>query len=113
METTLDKMCDWERKKGIFLMSIAEDLGMNTSGYGQLAVNPNSGYTYLWLEDYPFTLFMPISCELKKSDVSALWSNPEDGTEWGMDLSEDTNLDNLYKFVENCENGKTDEYDQY
>jgi len=91
----MNKMCDWERKKAIFILSVAEELGMNTSGYGEVAVNPNSGYTYLWLEDYSFTLYMPINCDLVKSDIWALWSNPNDGEEIEMQLSEDTTLKEL------------------
>ena len=55
----LNTMCNWERKKAIYLMEIAENkLNMNLSNYGEIAVNQNSGYTYLWLEDYNFTLYM-------------------------------------------------------
>lgn len=95
VEVKLDKMVDWERKKAIYLLGVAEDLGMDTSDYGVLAVNPNSGYTYLWLEDYSFTLYMPINCELKKSDVCALWTNPEDGEEIETDLSVHPTLEDL------------------
>jgi hypothetical protein len=68
---------------------------MNTKGYGEIAVNNNSGYTYLWLEDYNFTLYMPISCELQKSDVYALYSCFYDGEETEMSLSNDTTLEDL------------------
>ena len=40
MNTT--EMCEWERKKAIYLLNIAEDLGIDTSSYGELAVNPNN-----------------------------------------------------------------------
>ena len=97
----LNDMCTWERKKAIFLLEIAEnDLGMNTSEYGELAVNTNSGYTYLWLEDYMFTLFMPISCELQKTDIYALWTNFNDGTEEEMQLSNDTTLEDIENWAE-------------
>lgn len=77
----LNKMCSWERQKAMYLIKVAEDLGMDTEGYGELAVNENSGYTYLWLEDYSFTLYMPINCELQLTDVCALYSCPYDGEE--------------------------------
>lgn len=89
----INEMCDWERKKAIFLMGIAEELGIDTTGCGEVAVNPNSGYTYLWSENYNFTLYMPINCELVKKDVYALWTNLEDRHEEetsieGMDLKD-------------------------
>lgn len=97
----LNKMCDWERKKAVFLLNVAESLGMDTSGYGDLAVNSNSGYTYLWLEDYCFTLYMPINCELVKSDVWALWTNSEDDEEIEINLKEDTTLQDLEEWADN------------
>lgn len=100
MNTNYEKMCKWEIEKAIFLQSIAVQLGMNISGYGEIGVNPNSGYTYLWLEDYNFTLYMPISCELEKTEVSALWSNPKDGHEHEFDLKEDTTLNDLTEWAD-------------
>ena len=103
MEYKLNSMCDWERKKAIFLMGIAEDLGINCSGYGEIAVNSNSGYTYLWSEDYNFSLYMPISCDLKKSDIVALWTNSEDGEEREFNLKEDTILEDIEAWAEEQE----------
>ena len=101
MDCNLNKMCDWERKKAIFILGLAENnLDMDCSGYGELAVNPNSGYTYLWLEDYPFTLYMPIDCALVKTDVVALWTNPEDGEEIEYELKNETTLDDLINWCE-------------
>ena len=83
----ISSMCDWERKKAVFLMGIAEnDLNMNLSDYGEIAVNENSGYTYLWLENCNFSLYMPISCELKKTDICALWSCSNCGEELDYSL---------------------------
>ena len=101
MEIKFESMCDWERKKAIFLLEVAENLGMDVSEYGNLAVNPNSGYTYLWLEDYYFTLYMPINCELKKCGVYALWNNPETGDETEMQLDENTTLNDLETWAKN------------
>ena len=103
MNYKLDTMGSWERSKSCFLIETAQNLGMNVSGYGELAVNPNSGYTYLWLEDYSFTLYMPISCELKKSDVYVLWTNPETGEEIEESLSEFSDLDDIYNWIETLE----------
>jgi hypothetical protein len=95
MEYNMNNMCDWERQKAVFLLSEAEKLGMNTSEYGMLDVNPNSGYTYLWLEEYNFALYMPIDCELDKSEIMALWTNPEDGEELKLHLNNSTTLNRL------------------
>jgi hypothetical protein len=81
MEYKLNDMCSWEKQKAVFLIGVAEQLGMNLDSYGEVAVNSTSGYTYLWSEDYNFTLYMPINCELKKEDVYALWTNSNDGEE--------------------------------
>lgn len=96
----IETMGDWERKKAIFLLKIAEDLGINTGSYGELAVNPSSGYTYLWVEDHNFCLYLPITCELTKSDIYAIWSNPEDGEEIEISLSDDTTLEDLEEWAE-------------
>lgn len=100
MNAHLDTMCDWERKKAVYLLHLAETLGMNTSGYGELTVNPNSGHTYLWLEEYDFTLYLPITCELQKSDVLALWTNPNDGEEREIELAESTTLEDLERWAQ-------------
>lgn len=103
----LNKMGSWERQKAMYLIRVAEDLGMDTEGYGELAVNENSGYTYLWLEDYYFTLYMPINCELQLSDVYALYSCPYNGEETETCLISDkkgiqtlTTLKDLEKWAE-------------
>jgi hypothetical protein len=103
MTTNYDKMGKWELEKAIFLQKTAVDLGMDVSGYGEVAVNPNSGYTYLWLEDYNFCLYMPINCELKKSDVVCLYSDPEDGEEIEKELTEETTLEDLESFASFCD----------
>lgn len=100
MTTNYENMVKWELEKAVFLQKIAVDLGMDLTGYGEVAVNPNSGYTYLWLEDYNFTLYMPISCELKKTDIVALWTNSEDGEEIEIDLKNNTTLANIEAWAE-------------
>jgi len=106
MEFKLNNMCDWEKKKAIFLMGLAGDLGISLgdSSYGEVAINDNSGYTYLWSEDYNFSLYMSINCELQKSDVVALWTNSEDGEERELNLTENTTLEDLEKWAEKQEN---------
>lgn len=92
MEINSKNMCAWELQKAGYLIMIAGQLGMDVSGYGECSVNPNSGNTYIWLEGYNFTLYMPISCELKKSDIWVVWTDPEDGEETEKTLDEFNNL---------------------
>jgi len=95
MEIKINDMCDWERKKAVFLMGIAEDLGIKLNGYGEVAVNSNSGYVYIWNENFNFSLYMPINCELKKNEVVALWTNSENGNEETFNLKKNTNLSDI------------------
>lgn len=103
MEIKISKMCDWERQKAIFLMGEAEKLGINTNSYGEVAVNNSSGYVYIWSEDHNFSLYMPISCELQKSDIVALWTSSEDGEEREFNLTNNTTLEKLENWAEEQE----------
>lgn len=108
LEFNVSSMCKWERQKAMYLLEVADRLDMDTKGHGQLAVNQNSGNTYLWLEYYPFCLFMPISCELDDSGVYASYYDPNDGEETeicvkGMSLQE------LYTWVESLEKPEDEE----
>jgi len=102
MNVDFEKFGTWEQDKACYLMRVAKDLGMDLGGYGECSVNLNSGNTYIWLEDYPFTLYMPISCELEKADIWVLWTDPEDGEETEITLDEQS-LDDLYKWVKGLE----------
>jgi hypothetical protein len=104
MNFNVEKFNEWELEKAVFILATAQNLGMNLSAYGECAVNPNSGYTYLWLEDYDFALYMPINCEIHKDDIYVLWSNPDNGTEIEQSLTNFTDL----KDIENwCESLRT------
>ena len=105
MEYKLNDMCDWERQKAIFLMSEAEklDIKLNNNSYGEIAVNQNSGYVYLWIEDYNFSLYMPINCELVKTDISALWSCPECGQDEETSLKEEDSLKDIEERIEDIQ----------
>lgn len=100
MEVNYKEMDRWESEKAVFLQKTAIELGMDVSGKGTVDVSPNSGYVYLWLEDYSFTLYMPISCELIKTNVSAIWSNPQDGEEMEFNLRKPTTLRHLEEWAE-------------
>jgi len=99
----LNKMCSWELKKALYLITVAEELGMDLSGTGHVGVNYSSGYTYLWLEEYDFTLYMTINCELVKKDITVSWTNPDTGEEVERAFAEEnkpTTLKDLLTWAE-------------
>lgn len=81
MHTNFETMTGWEIEKASYLVLTAKKLGMKLDCYGELSVNSSSGYTYLWLENYDFTLYMPINCDLKKEDVYVLHTDSITGEE--------------------------------
>jgi len=103
MEFKLDSMTDWERQKAVFLMGVAEKLGYSLKDYGEVAVNNSSGYVYVWSEMYNFSLYMPIDCELKKSDVYALWSCSICGQEEEYPLNENDDLNTIEEEINRIE----------
>ena len=70
-------LCANATRKIALLITKASDLGMDISGYGMADENNNSGNVYLWLEDYPFTLYIGLGSD----EIYASWSNPNDGEE--------------------------------
>jgi len=106
MNYNLTQMTDWELDKAIFLIQTARQLGINLQSYGEVSVNQNSGYTYLWSEDYPFTLFMPINCELKRDDVFVIWT-AEDGEEIEESLFHFEDLEAIEDWVYKLNNQET------
>lgn len=94
-------LCSNALRKVALLITKASDLGMDISGYGEAAENQNSGYVYLWLEDYPFTLYIGLGSDI----VYALWSSSLDGREEEID----TELMSLYHLTEWAEALYSDE----
>lgn len=76
-------LCSNATRKVGLLITKASDLGMDVSGYGFADENPNSGYVYLWLEDYSFTLYIGLGSDT----IYALWTNPNDGEETEIDVA--------------------------
>ena len=103
MQLDLSKLQGWELTKAIYLIKAAKKLCMNFNCYGEIDVNPSSGYTYLWLEDYPFTLYMEIDCRLNDNDVWVMYTNLEDGEETERRLSEFDNIEEIYDWAESLE----------
>lgn len=77
-------LCSNATRKIGLLITKASELGMDISGYGMADENQNSGYVYLWLEDYPFTLYIGLGSD----SIYALWSNPNDGEEEEMEVAD-------------------------
>ena len=78
MEFKTQHMTSNQARKMALLIIKAAEMEMDLSGYGETAVNPHSGNVYLWLEDFPFTLF--IGCG-GLDRVQACWTNPYTGEE--------------------------------
>ena len=78
----------------------AEQLKIDTSRYGILSVNDGDGRVMLWVEDYAFTLAMPIICELEKEHIVAIWTNPLNGKEREMRLKPETSLDDICEWAQ-------------
>lgn len=76
MEIKTNTCANVTRKMALLILK-ASDLGMDISGYGFADENTNSGNVYLWLEDYPFTLYIGLGSD----EVMATWSDPYDGEE--------------------------------
>lgn len=75
-------LCANALRKVALLITKASDLGMDISGYGEAAENQHSGNVYLWLEDYPFILFITLGGDT----IYASWSNPNNGEEEDIDI---------------------------
>jgi len=99
----LSKLNNWERQKAIFIMYCAERFGFETSRHTQIGVNQNSGYTWVWDEYWPVSIYMPIDCELKMMDVWVCWTNPEDGEEHEQSLFSFHSKEHLYHWVAQLE----------
>lgn len=74
MQITQD-LCSNALRKAALLITKASQLGMDVSGYGDIGENCDSGNVYIWLEDYPFTLYIGLGSDT----IYALWSNPNNG----------------------------------
>ena len=67
-----ENLCANAIRKIALLITKASDLGMDLSGYGHAAENNSNGNVYLWLEDYTFTLYIPLCAD---DAIHACWSS--------------------------------------
>jgi len=72
-----NNLCGNATRKVALLITKASDLGMDISGYGYADENPSSGAVYLYLEAYPFTLFI----DLGSDEIKAQWVDPSSDDE--------------------------------
>lgn len=89
-------LCSNALRKSALLITEASRLGMNISGYGEIGENQSNGNVYLWLEDYPFSLFI----DLGNDTIQACWSSFESGCEEIVDV----NGQSLFELEAWCEN---------
>lgn len=97
MQFDTENMVANEIRKGALLIARADQLDMDLGGYGQVGVNPHSGNVYLWLEDYPFCLYIGLG---SGDRIFACWSNPETGEEEITEVTEGTRFGNLEEWAE-------------
>jgi hypothetical protein len=99
-------LCSNALRKVALLITKASDLGINISGEGEAAENQNNGNVYLWLEDYPFTLYI----DLGSDKVYANWSSSLNDCEESIDTSFVTSglmsLENLTQWANNLSNAE-------
>ena len=87
------------------LLAHASDIGLGYERYdGAADKNQSSGNVYLWLEDYPFTLYIGLG----EDTIYASWECSNDGHECNIDASAMTIID-LYDWVRDCESGEITE----
>jgi hypothetical protein len=95
-----ENLTSWEIEKGIYLINTASNLKMQLSKHTIIDVNNSSGYVYLYEENYNFTLYMPINCDLIKADVYALHTNFENGEESEISLKDITHVNQILDWCE-------------
>ena len=107
MEYTINTQNTQQAKNAGRLLILAADLGMSVSGYGQLGYNNTFGNTYLWLEDYQFSLII----NDYDDEMKALYNCFIDGTETEFHIDESTDLETLENWADSLyiESVKKDE----
>lgn len=96
MDFKLDLSQDNQQKGLASLMKESVRLGFKIGGYGEIAYNERSGYTYIWCEDYNFSLCISDFSE----QVEVLYSDPENGEETFRDASKFKSIEEIDEWVE-------------
>lgn len=95
MEINTENMVNNQFRKAGLLITKACDMNMDLTSYGEVGVNEHNGNVYLWVEDYPFTLYIPNG---ERNTIYALWTNTNNGDEIETLASHGKNLDRLLKW---------------
>jgi hypothetical protein len=95
MTINFDNFKGYDLSKAIYLIQTARNLGMDLRGAGKIEVNNKTGYTDLILDDYGFTLYMPIDCRLNENDVWVLFIDLDNGEEHEERLSNFSDLEEI------------------
>lgn len=101
----------WEFEKISYIFkAVRERFGIDLWQKGtQVGVNPNSGYSWVWSDDYPVSWYMPINCELRHEDVYASWSDPDNGDEHEAEISLFKSADEVWEWVDELQKESQDE----
>ena len=92
-------LCSNATRKIGLLITEASMLGMDLSCYGVADENTTSGNVYLWLEDYPFTLYIGLGSD----KIWACWSNSDNGEEEEIEVEKNMGLDFLLQWCDELE----------
>lgn len=77
------------------LLIAVSNLNMDVSGYGQIDVNPNSDYLYVWADDYSFTSYIN-----SDNEINFMWTCGYCGYEHIMEYVEGkTTLEDIEEWV--------------
>ena len=98
MEITSNLCSNATRKIGL-LITKASELDMDLACYGVADENTSSGNVYLWLEDYPFTLYIGLGSDT----IYAVWTNSDNGDESIIEVEPTMGLDYLYQWCDGLE----------
>lgn len=104
MYFNVENFNEWELEKAVFILSTAKKWGMKINGCGECAVDQTSRYTYLWLKDYDFTLYMPINCDISQHAIRVMWTNIKNGEEIKQSLTDFTDLKEIIQWCKNLIN---------
>jgi uncharacterized protein (DUF302 family) len=94
-----EKLQGWELEKALYLIKVANQINMEFSEYTIIGVNNNSGYVYLFDDNYNFTLYMPFNCDLIKGDVYAQYTDFDNGEEYEIDLSTISDVSQIENWI--------------
>lgn len=99
-----EKLQGWELDKALYLIKVANQINMDLSEYTIVDVNNTSGYVYLFDDNYNFSLYMPINCDLIKDDIYALYTDFDNGDEHEIDLSSINDVEQIENWIDDLIN---------